>query len=258
MPSTLAPGRSPRQQLRWERDQNILAARALGKSLPQIAAELGLTVEGVRQRILRHGGPSTAQVRGLVSVRVQLAEQTRCSVLDAWVRENPGCTVEQIAVATSYTVRDVRRLLPSLTSRALIARAGRGRRLHTDDELLAGLRDVARYAGHLTLPAYRRHRAELSLATEATIVKRFGSWAVAVERAGFRPTARRGGPQRSWTERDLLDLIRRYVDEPESTGEFDDFRRWLGRHPNAPSPALVMLRLGSWTAAKRALAGTGP
>lgn len=249
--------RSPRQQARWERDQEILAMRVLGQSLPSIAAEVGLTVEGVRQRVLRYQGPTAAQVRGLVAVREHRREQACLDQVDLWVRQHPGCTVEQLASGTACTVADIRRMLPALTSRARIARDGRDRQLHTHTQLLDGLRRVAQREGRLTLTAYRRHPAQLPLATPATVIKRFGSWAAAVEKAGLQPAKHRGGPPRAWTNQDLIEIVDHYLEDPQSTGEFEDFRRWLKSRPNSPSAALVMLRLGSWTAAKQSVARAG-
>jgi len=54
---------TPTQRGRWERDQAILAGRTLGASLAELAVEHELTVESVRQVLLRQGGPSTAQVQ---------------------------------------------------------------------------------------------------------------------------------------------------------------------------------------------------
>src|SRR5690606_33547767 len=96
--------------------------------------------------------------------------------------------------------RDIEEWEETAASTGEIRRANPRR---SNDVLLAAIRRAAEEVG-TSLSAYRGWRQQ-DAPDELTIIRRFGSWAAAVEAAGLAVEPRRP----TWTADDVLDAIRR-------------------------------------------------
>jgi hypothetical protein len=90
-----------------------------------------------------------------------------------------------------------------------------------------------------------------------TVIRRFGSWTRACERAGVptRDFVAPPGRVQKWTDEEILDAVREFLTNPRrketSHAAYD---AWSRLRKARPSGATVLLRFGNWgTARQKAL-----
>lgn len=109
-----------------------------------------------------------------------------------------------------------------------------------DEQIIAALRTYDRERG--CSPSSQQWRTQALSPSVATIEGRFGSWSAALAAAGLPPRRVR----REWSDRDILDGLRRFAADhgrpPRTTDR-------VGLLSTYPSPALAISRFGSWSAA---------
>lgn len=120
----------------------------------------------------------------------------------------------------------------------------------------AEMRRVAALPGGspLSVSFYDRHRGDDAL-TSARIIQRRGSWREACAAAGVESNKpSRASYRHRWSEKDLLDWVRRYLAEAEKPS-YADFSGWLRDQQDAPSANTVRNTFGGWSAVLEAASG---
>ena len=127
---------------------------------------------------------------------------------------------------------------------------------YSEADLLEGLRAAAEHTGApLTVKQYDgyRHAHQPDLASGIWVIRHFGTWRSACERAGLAANATRSTSSR-WTDAELLRAVAEYLAEPGTTGSYAGYQEWARGREGAPSGALLRSRFGTWAEAKRRLA----
>jgi hypothetical protein len=132
---------------------------------------------------------------------------------------------------------------------------------YAEADLIAGLRSAAEHSGvPLTVKQYDdfRRAAQAGLASGIWVIRHFGTWRTACERAGLAANTTRSTSSR-WTDAELLRAVADYLAEPGTTGSYAGYQEWARGTEGAPSGALLRSRFGTWAEAKQRLSGApGP
>lgn len=119
------------------------------------------------------------------------------------------------------------------------------------DVLLAGLRAAAAAQGEpLTFKGYDAYRAgaDEELASAIWIVRKFGSWNSACERAGVKCNSTRS-TSRKWSEAQLVEHVADYLQTPGVSGSYAGYDAWSRTVDGAPSGATLRATF-PWAEAK--------
>lgn len=208
------------------RNAEIVRMRLEGLTLEQIAAQVRLTRERVRQVVAKQLGKSQSR-----------------AVLDE-LRATRRATRQAVRAAAASRTRLDRR-------RGERVPLGIGRSRHSDLELLAVLRHAATMAFPLSPGGYNRLRRQgLVVGPQAlTISRRFGSWEAACASAEVESDQRKARADR-WSDTELLKYIRWFLSGDVGLGTFGAYDQWA-RNNGAPSSATARVRFGTWSRAKR-------
>ena len=126
---------------------------------------------------------------------------------------------------------------------------------YAEADLIEGLRSAAEHAGvPLTVKQYDcyRHAHRPDLASGIWVIRHFGTWRAACERAGLAANSTRSTSSK-WTDAELLRAVADYLAEPGGTGSYAGYQDWASSTDGAPSGALLRSRFGTWVEAKRRL-----
>lgn len=128
-----------------------------------------------------------------------------------------------------------------------------GPRVSTE-QCIAALQRVAAEEGKVTSATYAKVATAKGLPSPTTISHRFGSWAVALQAAGFDSPVRRAYVNRT-SEEEMLAAVRRCCEE---TGDhlptLEVYRAWRAEHePTAPGDAGIRRRMRGWRTVLRML-----
>jgi hypothetical protein len=127
---------------------------------------------------------------------------------------------------------------------------------YAEADLIAGLQSAAGHSGvPLTVKQYDEYRRveQPDLASGIWVIRHFGTWRTACERAGLAANSTRSSSSR-WTDPDLLRAVADYLAEPGATGSYAGYQEWARTTEGAPSGALLRSRFGTWAEAKLRLA----
>lgn len=242
-----------------ERDQRMVEMRERGLTLQEIAVEVGLTRERVRQVLKKVGGPTSAEVRAARLAQREAAAQELRQRIQEDLEQHPGSTLEEVAARLRIDRSDVQAHVPE-HMRALVVNPARNvERLWSDDDVLAAIRTAATYAYPLTTNAYGKlvQSGEVPGPSMPRVWQCFGSWTEACRAAGVEPGQPwRDNYQSKWTDEDIRDFVHRFLSDREYRGTFAEYDLWRrARGLDAPSSALMRQRLGPWTEVKRAVLG---
>ena len=131
---------------------------------------------------------------------------------------------------------------------------------YAEADLIAGLRSAADASGvPLTVKQYDafRQAERPDLASGIWVIRHFGTWRTACERAGLAANTTRSTSSR-WTDAELLRAVADYLAEPGTTGSYAGYQEWARATDGAPSGALLRSRFGTWGEAKQRLASGAP
>lgn len=238
-----------------DRDERIRVLRLEGKTLQQIAADVGVTRERVRQILVRIGGPTAAEVRAASAERRCATAAAMEQRVRADVAAHPASTLEQIAARLGVRRGEVQRHLPDDLRPLVVNPASSSERTWSEEEVLSAVAAAGTFAYPLGAGDYEDllRAGEVRGPSAARIVQLYGNWSAACHRAGVEPTQpRRESYQSKWTDDDMLGFVRDYLRSPECRGTFGGYDPWRRRAGvEAPSSALLRGRLGSWSAIKR-------
>lgn len=86
--------------------------------------------------------------------------------------------------------------------------------------------------------------------SSVTFVRRYGSWSAACEEAGISASAaRRSNYEREFEDVEVVEGVKQFITETGKTA-FHEYAKWAKTSGTASGP-LVIVRLGSWTEARR-------
>jgi hypothetical protein len=245
---------APRHEIS-DRDRQILRRRREGRTLDEIGQEVGLTREGVRQVLVKRGGPSGAEVRAILERERREREIARQEAIRRWLVDNGPATVDYVAESLHIDAQTVSRLWPPDQAAYRVNRQTAARRWK-DDEIMEALRHAATYEYPLRRATYDTlvDLGEVSGPKAVRIMQVFGTWRSACELAGVETLApRREAYNSTWTDTDLWGYVREYLSDAEGPGTFAGFDAWLRNRDGAPSSQTIRNRLGAWNHVKTAL-----
>ena len=130
---------------------------------------------------------------------------------------------------------------------------------YAESDLVGGLRSAAEHSGvPLTVKQYDDYRRshQPQLASGIWVIRHFGTWRAACERAGLAANSTRSSSSR-WTDTELLRAVAEYLAEPGTSGSYAGYQDWARTTDGAPSGALLRSRFGTWVEAKQRLASGG-
>jgi DNA-binding CsgD family transcriptional regulator len=213
----------------------------------EIAAELGISKERVRQLLLRYEIPivPVRERRYLAAVEGREAE-----VVAEFLRLRSDAAV---ARRLGLQEQHVRRLIDARVPEAdVLRRKKRSHRpLYTDQELITALQEAA-----LDLPspmgyqAFKdwvagRQRSGLPWPGPQVVLLRFGGWRRALVRAGL-PVNRGGGPHATYDLQDVVAAIAAAWRELGRCPSVTGYEAWRARRPGLPAPATARHFGESW------------
>lgn len=121
---------------------------------------------------------------------------------------------------------------------------------YSDGHLAADLAAAAAELGEpLTVSAYDAWQRGRDVASPALLIRRFGSWKQACERAGVATNKTRSTSRR-WSDEDVVAVVAAYLAAPGSTGSFADYSAWAKNQDGAPSGSVLRQRY-SWSEIKK-------
>ncbi|WP_183093499.1 homing endonuclease associated repeat-containing protein [Nocardioides stalactiti] len=114
---------------------------------------------------------------------------------------------------------------------------------YSDEVLVAAVAAAAAELGApLTAGAYDAwQRGRDAAASPALLIRRFGSWNEACQRAGV-PTNTTRSTSRRWSDDDVVAIVASYLRAPGSTGSFADYSAWAKEQEGVPSGATLRQR----------------
>ncbi|KAA1427772.1 homing endonuclease associated repeat-containing protein [Nocardioides antri] len=114
---------------------------------------------------------------------------------------------------------------------------------YSDDQLVASIAAAAAELGEpLTAGAYDGWQRSRDAASPALLIRRFGSWIEACNRAGVATNKTRSTSRR-WSDDEIVGIVATYLRAPGSTGSFADYSAWARTQDGAPSGATLRQRL---------------
>ncbi len=93
--------------------------------------------------------------------------------------------------------------------------------------------------GRLSAPSYEAWASERGMPSRAVLVRRFGSWAKAVEAAGYRPAVSHPAGRTHLTHDDVVAVVAAFIRDGQAAGRPPNSRyypAWARKH-GAPSLA---------------------
>jgi len=224
-----------------------------GKTLGEIGSQVGLSAERVRQVMTRAGHP----IKGLREQRKQLAATDTAeagNTITVWVESHKGCTLEEIEVATGYSVDRIRKLLNARLRHLILQNTSESKqevsalRKWSEAQTLFALQQAAKRVSPLTREAYDdliKNGAVIG-PVGSGIVHKFDSWVAACEAAGVQPgEAVRSNYQREFSYGDFEAALIRFINESDNLS-VDAYDKWESQHEGLPSSVLIRVRYGSW------------
>ena len=114
---------------------------------------------------------------------------------------------------------------------------------YSDEQLVASVVAAAAELGEpLTAGAYDGWQRGHDAASPALLIRRFGSWIEACNRAGVATNKTRSTSRR-WSDDEIVGIVAAYLRAPGSTGSFADYSAWARTQDGVPSGATLRQRL---------------
>ena len=236
-----------------DRDREMIELRASGWTLREIGERYGISRQRVDEIVRDRGGPELPDVIAARRAREAEVVEQHAQEIRQWWRA--GLPVATIAARLGLPAARVHRTIDAVLSP--IDRAYRNRSIvmrtraprYTEEELIAGIRQVVSLIGHTpTQDEYRAQAKQLGLASILTLGKRFGSWQASVTAAGLEPLARgRGrGSRRTWDTEACWRALERVADQLGNPPRFQSYVLLSTGRPDLPSGPTVRNQLGRW------------
>jgi len=235
--------------------ESVSTGLAEGKSISDIANSLGVPIGQVESLLTPRTDDTRTEIGQLRSHSADLATER----VKAFLYENPGLTLQEVAEATGYSTSFIRRSCPSAARRLTVLEQSDGRaaseRVWSDEQILEVIRHAATYEYPITAKYFEHLRSigEISAPSVPLVHTRFGGWRAACGAAGVEASEPpRDNYMSTWTDADLLRFAGQFLADESSDGTFRGFEKWLARDDDRPSGATVRNRLGGWVDVKLA------
>lgn len=205
--------RNGRSRANAERDAEVCRLRSAGLTLQEIADEMHLSRERVRQIVERAGGPTRLDVSRQRAERVEQERHCDRERVIADVAAHPGTTASEVADRLGLTASRVRSVAPAEVRRLLVSRSAHRSQVAQkwgEEEILDAIRLAATYEFPLTAQGYSALVAvgEVKGASVPLIHQRFGGWRAACAAAGVECGVTRIESYESrWTNDDLIAFV---------------------------------------------------
>lgn len=218
--------RPARPQPRKRDEQTISAVidrYVAGETLADIGRDLGVSGARVQQVMKAAGAPLDEITAQHKEARRRLRGEADREAIDRLLTEDPVATVQDLAEALGLAPGRVKRLLsPEAPARRRPPRppgpAG------PSEPFLAAVRACAKSLGvprhgRLSAPAYEAWASERKgMPSRAVLVHRFGTWAKAVEAAGFRPAVSPRRPYPRLTHQAAVGAVAAFIVDEQAAG----------------------------------------
>lgn len=243
-------------------EQRMLAIHAMreeGLTLQAIGDTFNLSRERIRQILAESHGPTAEQVRAYRRTQQDAQRGQDREALVAWLRTNAGKSLHQAQAALGWAEQRLASAMSRDAHRlAVQSRDGAAYRQFSDKQTLAALRkawDLVKHeTGHLSFARYQSlvDTGAVQGPSAVRVIQVFETWRRAAEFAGVPagqvPNRAYGS---NWTDGEILSAVVRYLEDPSTRGTFAGWDEWRrGNAPDAPSGALVRIRLGQWSRVK--------
>lgn len=234
-----------------ERDAAIQQAYINGDTLAQIAERHQLTRERIRQILAKSGVTRRSMSETIDRRNQRLVSEHRDAILSVFQqrRSIQGTLAHFKGTVSPSVVRAVLNEVPANERRRLSHK----RRTHSDESMQGALRDASA-AGANTVHAYtewrNNHPNPTSVPSVPLLIMRYGSWRNARTTAGLT-TSVAGAPPKLFTEADIADSIRRFLNACAFSGNAPSARnydQWAKTVRNVPLLSTVRARTNkTWT-----------
>lgn len=180
----------------------------------------------------------------------------------SYVDENPGLSVDDLAEALEMPKSTVSRYLRGTPQHAsVITRKKSDYTTYSDEQKKQSLQEAwgqlspAEQEKGLSRSRYDKLVGKRKdYPSSVTFVRRYGSWSAACEAAGLKASApRRSNYEREFEDEDVVEGVRQFIEETGKTS-FHAYAAWAKTSGTASGP-LVIVRLGSWSEARRLALG---
>ncbi len=223
------------------RDASVVREWLAGLPVGEIAAHHGIKLSTVVATARRTPGAIAER-----QARLGQAEECRRRAAVAWSLAHPGESLSAGADVLGVSRAQLRSWLGSRVSLHPV-RAFAGPVI-SDEEIIAAVRAWLETSGGDTREAsYRSAAKRNGWPSGATAIGRFTTWQNLLSAAGVVGPNRRGrGP--SWTDEELVAVVREYFASQPAPWTWRGLDRWLRQDPARPSPQTLRGRLGRWPA----------
>jgi hypothetical protein len=124
---------------------------------------------------------------------------------------------------------------------------------YTDSQMLDALRATAAGTEEpLTATGYDALRSADAPSSQA-IIRRFGRWRDAQQRAGLASN-RASGHTAHWSDEELIGWVARYLADPTTSGSYGGYLAWAQAVDGAPSGATIRIRFKKWSTVRAVVA----
>lgn len=240
---------TPSQPRPNTRRDEIIERLKSGESVKEIAADFGVSGEAIQKVRRAEGIPTTGTLRKYKKAEISIA-------IAEWVKDHPGCTIAEIAVALEKTEKEISAAITSQSLRLVLRENPRARKntlqiRWTDDQTILALQKAGNKISPLTRVDYDLMREEgvISGPSAIRIIQRFEKWSTACEKAGVKCGDVLRGPYiRTWTDEIVAEWVGLFLlhTEKSSANDYDD---WARENSDAPSLGSVRNYLESWSGA---------
>ena len=119
-------------------------------------------------------------------------------------------------------------------------------RTWTDEQMLDAVRSAADGVdGPLTVSAYDAWRSTRGQASGIGIIRRFGKWHVACEKAGLEVVVKTT-KKPTYSSDLIIAAVAVYLGEPDSRGSYNGYMQWAKKRDGVPSGPTVRNHFPKW------------
>ena len=227
-----------------ERNHYVVEKRLQGFTLEEIGKSIGVTRERVRQINAMMKGPTQ------IDVESKRLEKYKSQIIEI-LRSNPNLDRSQLAMELGITGTVLRKYLGHSFVKVANAQGKSSERIYSNLDLLNILKLAPKKSdGTLSTGKFIK---DGGTPTIAVFLTRFGSWNNACKTAGIPTTKGRQEYVRKNTDKELLQYVARFLEDPRGNGTAAGYEAWQKLNKDAPSLSLIRQRLGKWNELKKKL-----
>ncbi len=244
------PEKRARNELLDSRNMKVMSLSLLGKTLQEIANEVGVTRERVRQILLEADMKRPIEVRHELNLDAGRKLRDNSDHLRNWIRQHPGCYLSEIAAQFGVQVSEQELSIPSdvrhLVSGLQQKKAASERLVWSREQIIMNLKTASLQHNPLSMNLYSELLDEdvISGPTVSRIVQIFGSWSSACVSAGINcgdtPVIHY---ERQWNRDSIAFHLGQFLMESDSFS-FRKYDMWSRKHIDTPGQQTVRNQVG--------------